>query len=171
MYPEKMLHYDEMYERISGLNCIMSETSTYILVKDNKTDIISLIFNDGSNTPKKWFNFYNYNIGKNDKCDPNHMFPFALDKKLSTINCYEKYTSDIVNKFGKVQLLYFSGMLIINKKCNMGFYEYFIDATGSLFHRFFKPYNQISDKMKENMCKISDLESKYKLARELIKSC
>lgn len=172
MYPEKMKHYDEMYEKISGLNCIMSETSTYILVKDNKTNIISLIFNDGNNKPTRWFNFYNHNIGKNNKCDPNHMFPFALDKKLSIVNCYEKYTSDMVNKFGKVQLCYFSGMLIYENKYIMGCYEYFIDATGSLFHRFFKPSDQISDKIKKNMmCNFSlDLKSKHKLARELVKT-
>ena len=113
MYPEKMQHYDKMYERISGLNCIMAETSTYILVKDfsNNTEIMSLVFNDGQNIPKKWFNFYNHNIGKDDKCDPNYLFPFALDKKLSTINCYEKYTSDIVNKFGKVSIIIFFGSI------------------------------------------------------------
>lgn len=171
MYPKKLKHYDEMYERISGVNCIISETSSYIMIKDNKTNIMSIIFNDGVNTPKKWFNFYNHNIGKDDKCDSNHIFPFALDKKLQNVKCYEKFTSDMVNKFGKIQLLYFSGLLICGKKRIMGFYEYFIDSTGSLFHRFFRPLDQLSDKTKEKlMCKFFlSVDNKYGLSKKLMK--
>lgn len=172
MYPIKMKHYDEMYDRISGMNCTSSETTQYIIVKDNITKIISLIFNDGIREPDRWFKFYNYNIGKEDKCDSLHMFPFVLDKNLSRIKCYEKHTFDMVNKFGKVHLIYFIGMLIYNKKRTIGLYEYFFDATGSLFHRFFRPYDQISDKMKiivmQNFS--SDFKDKYNMANELIKS-
>jgi hypothetical protein len=172
LHPFKSPHYDEMYKRLEGLNCTISTTSQYILVRDNRTNISALIFNEGNSKPQKWFKYYTYNIGKKDKCDPKHMFPFFLDKNLSEIKCCEKITADVVNKFGKVQKLYFFGMLIHEKKCQLGVFEYFIDAMSSLFHRFFKPYSQISDKMKKTIMANfpTDYSNRYKMAKELIKS-
>lgn len=172
LYPIKLAHYDEMYNKIAGSSCTFLETNAYILCHDNKTKITSLIFNDGTNAPTTLFDFYNFNIGKEDKCDPLHMFPFALDKYLAKIDCHEKCTRDIVNKFGKVHLLHFFGMLIYNNTYTIGLYEYFVDATGSLFHRFFRPLDKISDKMKISVLSkfSSDYQSKLELARELMKS-
>lgn len=170
--PIKMPHYDEMYDRIQGLNCTVVETSTYVLIRDNKTHIISVVFNDGTNQPTKSFKYYNFNIGKENKCDVLHMFPFSLDKKLSKMHCYEKWTNDVVNKFGEVQLLYFHGMLIHGDEYMIGLYEYFIDATGSLFHRFFKPNNVTPYKIKNNiMCNFDpNSHDKIRMVKDLIKS-
>lgn len=172
MYPVQSPHYDKMYKRLEGLNCTMSETSQYILVRDNRTNISVLIFNEGEKKPTKWFKYYTYNIGKEDKCDPLHMFPFVLDKSLLNIKCHETFECDIVNKFGQVHLLYFLGILIHDNKFQLGLFEYFIDATSSLFHRFFKPYSQMSDKMKHTTMSNfpTNFKKKYKMARELIKS-
>lgn len=170
-HPFKVPHYDEMYTRLSGLNCTMSETSTHIIVNDNVTKITSIIFNEGPYKPKIWFKYYKYNIGKENKDDHLHLFPFILDKKLKDISCHQKSIFDRVNHSGSVLLVSFLGMLKYNDEFTLGIYEYYIDSTGSLFHRFFKPYEQLPDKIKNELgvATKAQVREKCNLARELIK--
>lgn len=170
--PQKVPHYDCMYQRLSGLNCVISETSEYIVAHDNTSKITSIIFNDGSYVPKRWFKHYQHNIGKENKDDFLHLFPFILDKKLKGVNCYQKSVPDDVNQYGTVLLISFLGMLINDSEYILGVYEYFIDASGLLFHRFFKPHDQISDKMKHHLSISTkqQINEKHRLAKELIKN-
>lgn len=170
-YPVKVPHYDDMYARLNGLNCTMSETPGHIIVNDNVTDITSIIFNTGPYKPKRWFKYYKYNIGKESKDDNLHLFPFILDKKLKDVNCHQKSIYDRVNQQGSVTLVSFLGMLKYKKEFILGVYEYYIDSMGSLFHRFFKPHEQLPDKMKHELgvSTKTQIKEKFELAKELIK--
>ncbi len=69
-----------------------------------------------------------------------HLFPFILDKKLKHCECYQKSVNDQLNQYGKLQLISFLGMLIHSDVHILGIYDYYIDASGSLFNRFFKTH-------------------------------
>ncbi len=171
MFPKKVTHYDEMFQRLIGSNCTMSETDKYIFVRDNNSNIVSIVFNQGLLKPKKWFKYYKHNIGKEEKTDKMHLFPFVLDKKLKDYGCYQKCVNDNVNHCGMVRLISFLGVLILKNIHTLGIYEFFIDSTGSLFHRFFKPHTQITDKLKNHLGigTKSEIDDKYSLSRELMK--
>lgn len=147
MYPVKQPHYESMHSKLTGINCVLSESDSYISVHDNDTGITATVFRlEKLTLPKRWFDFYCHNIGKVDKCDFTHMFPFILDKKIRQIQCSEKSAKDNVNGFGDIHMIYFYGNLRVNNKSTLGVFEYFIDSTQTLFHRFFRPYAQLSPK-------------------------
>ena len=185
--PHKLPHYDDMHTRISGLNCLVKETPSFLLAKDNNTNLISLIFrgtaisetvNKTVTVGKNWFHCYNFNIGREAKCDYLHMFPFVLDKKLKDVICYEVYRTDMVNaaliRYGKIHMLYFLGMLVDTSEPDrelLGIYEYFIDATKSLFHRFFRPMDQISPTLLSNVMRFyPNFEHKHTMAKHFIQN-
>lgn len=148
-YPIKQPHYESMRSKLIGINCVLSETDSYISVHDNDTGITATIFKlSNISTPSKWFDFYCHNIGKDTKSDFTHMFPFILDKKMYHIQCFEKSSKDNVNGFGSIFMAYFYGTLCVDDKLTSGVFEYFIDSTKTLFHRFFRPYAQLSSKKK-----------------------
>ena len=166
MYPKKQPHYESMHSKLSGINCVLSETDSYIAVCDNDTGITATVFKlEALKKPNKWFDFYCYNIGKDTKCDSTHMFPFILDKKMHHLGCETKSAKDHVNGFGSISMIYFYGTLKINNKFTAGVFEYFIDSTNTLFHRFFRPMAQLSPKDKlafmknipESLCEKFDL--------------
>jgi ankyrin repeat protein len=169
--PLKVQHYDLMFQRLSGLNCTISQTQDHIVCRDNESGITAIIFNDGSYVPKRWFKHYQHNIGREKKDDYLHLFPFVLDKKLKDVNCYQKTVNDEKNQYGHILLVSFLGVLVHEDSETLGTYEYFIDSEGSLFHRFFKPWDQLSDKMKSHLSVETQrqVNQKYKVARELIK--
>ena len=70
------------------------------------------------------------------------------DKKLNKMSCYCKLVPDKVNKKGFVSLIYFYGCLKYKDVIEYGCYEYFIDSTKTLFHRMFRPLNQVSSNVK-----------------------
>ena len=153
-YPVLQSHYKSMYDKIAGCGCVLNETDSYISVCDNQTNITASILKvSGLAIPKKWFDFYSYNIGKNTKCDYAHMFPFILDKKLCTVPCFEQRYADNVNGFGCIRLMYFYGTLSRNSKTSFGVFEYFVDTTGTLFHRFFRQYERLSKKTRSLVMK------------------
>ena len=79
-YPIKHPHYDEMYNKLNGINCFMTNTPQYIEAIDNDTGITAKIYKIANlPSPMSWFDDYTYNIGKTDKCDHKHMFPFIMD--------------------------------------------------------------------------------------------
>jgi ankyrin repeat protein len=165
-YPVKLDHYDEMCNKIRGSHCIMTETETCITVRDDYRDIAVNIFKIKKlRVPLIWFDFYSYNIGLKHKSDLNHMFPFVLDKKLKSITCFEKRADDAVNKFGSIYLKYFYGTLTVKNQIVFGLFEYFIDATGTLFHRLFRPYDEVPEKIKLSVMKYfpDDLKKRYRL--------
>ena len=154
MYPIKQPHYESMYNKLIGINCVLSETDKYISVCDYDTNITATVFKlEGSKLPKKWFDFYCYNIGKDTKCDFTHMFPFILDKTIRQIQCHEKEGKDRVKRLGNIHMIYFYGSLCVDNKSILGVFEYFIDSTQTLFHRFFRPYDQLSPKWKQDLVK------------------
>jgi ankyrin repeat protein len=166
-YPKKMDHYDKMCDKIKGKHCIITENDNCITINDPDDKMIVEIFKiNHLKVPDLWFDFYSFNIGFDHKSDPNHMFPFVLDKKLSNVPCYEIKSNDEINNFGFACYKYFYGIYTIGKKKQFGFFEYFIDATGTLFHRMFRPYSQLSDKLKEKIMK--QFPDEYKVKYNLI---
>jgi len=159
-YPKQMPHYETMCERIKGKHCIISENDSCITINDSDEMMIAEIFKiNHLKVPNSWFDFYSFNIGFEHKSDHNHMFPFVLDQKLENISCYEIKSLDGKN------LKYFYGTFKVNKKKHFGFFEYFIDATGTLFHRMFRPYDELSDKLKHKFMK--HLPEEYKIKYKL----
>jgi len=101
-----------------------------------------------SKPPTQWFRAYAPNIGKKEKSDPQHMFPFILDFVLEKWPCVEQHVVDETNPQGQDTLLYFTGELKIESEdCASenkfglipGCFEYFINSHGTLFHRLFRP--------------------------------
>lgn len=143
-WPDKQIHYEKMYNMLMDINNVSSHTEDKIIVKNIKTGIISTIYkNNRYNYPRSWFKYYSYNIGKDDKSDNNHIFPFVLDMQLDNVPCYQKFVPDPVNKSGKNKLFYFPGTLSVKNREIKGVYEYFIDSKDVLFHRLFRPIDQL----------------------------
>ena len=139
-----------MYNNLIGINCIVHEDASEIIVNDSTKRINIQIFKvDGILPPATWFEYYSYKIGHDDKKDIMHMFPFVLDKKLQHVGCFQKNTIDTVNRFGEVTLLYYYGTLTYDGTKMFGVFEYFIDSCKTLFHRFFRPYAQLSQRARE----------------------
>ena len=87
------------------------------------------------------------------------------------MNCHQKSVFDRVNHSGSVMLISFLGMIKYENEFILGVYEYYIDSMGSLFHRFFKPHDQLTDKIKNELGILTKIQikEKYSLAKELIK--
>lgn len=145
-----------MINNIIGDNCIITETDKNITINDNTNNIKTTIHKyKNLKQPENWFLCYSYNIGS--KQDDNHMFPFVLDKKLSKVSCYQKITKDVINNIGSTKIIYFFGKLESQGKSTYGVFEYFIDGYHTLFHRLFRPFEQLSDKLKLNMAKYMNI--------------
>ena len=155
-YPIIQQYYIKMINNIIGDNCIITETDKNITINDNTNNIKTTIHKyKNLKQPENWFLCYSYNIGS--KQDDNHMFPFVLDKKLSKVSCYQKITKDVINNIGSTKIIYFFGKLESQGKSTYGVFEYFIDGYHSLFHRLFRPFEQLSDKLKLNMAKYMNI--------------
>lgn len=144
-FPIKQPHYEYMYHSIvyNTDKFVCSESNT-IVISDNK--IKSTIFHiDYGNKPKLWINTYAPNIGKEEKTDLYHMFPFILDSILSQYNCIEVESVDLGEKNKTCFKYYFYGMIEYNGIVETGCYEYFINTNGTLFHRMFKIWKSIPD--------------------------
>lgn len=180
LWPSKMLHYDDMYDRLMCQTYIYQQNSENICILHNKqiigmiyrlpssfrihSDLVGDIRESGDvkfvdqslnySKPSKWFQFYGTNIGKQDKCDPNHMFPFVLDKKLHEWPCLEMTKPDPINPKGSIKLCYFYGELLIDGVITTGCFEYFINHRSTLFHRLFRPFNFLPANVRDALQKI-----------------
>ncbi len=130
-------HYDSMYDNLLTSEYYYKFSKNNILIKKNK-DIIGKVFNIETSFPSTWFRYYAPNIGSVEKRDVYHMFPFILDSILDKYNCIEKSSVDINNPDKNNTLLFFPGLLIIDGIKKIGYYEYFINSNGTLFHRLFR---------------------------------
>jgi hypothetical protein len=153
-WPDKQQHYEYMYE------CIVNNDDKIISdAKNNKTDsnliVVSknkikttIFYNSDSSIPSRWIKTYAPNIGKEEKNDLNHMFPFILDNFLENYPCVSIESKD-PNHNGNNLLCYFNGMIEYNNKIETGCYEYFINSNGTLFHRMFRPWTLLSNNIKK----------------------
>jgi hypothetical protein len=150
-FPIKQPHYEDMYHSIvyNTDNIISSDINT-IVISENKIKSTIFHLNCGSK-PKYWINTYAPNIGKEEKTDLYHMFPFILDSMLNQYNCIciESNNSNSnlnLNINCKTYCkYYFYGMIEFNGNVETGCYEYFINSNGTLFHRMFKIWESIPD--------------------------
>ena len=97
--------------------------------------------------PSQWIHFYAQNIGTRRKTDPNHMFPFILDRALRKYPCLETTSINKMYPQHINLLVYFCGELLIDNVMVKGMFEYFFN-DGTLFHRLFRPIEALSDEIK-----------------------
>ena len=149
-FPVKQPHYEYMYHSIVyNTDDIISSNINTIVISENK--IKSTIFHlDSDNKPKYWINTYAPNIGKEEKTDLYHIFPFILDTMLSQYNCVCIESININDNDKNIYKYYFYGMIEYQGVVETGCYEYFINSNGTLFHRMFK----IWDAIPENVIKM-----------------
>jgi ankyrin repeat protein len=152
-WPDKQSHYEYMYDCIvNNDDKIISDEKNYKtknLIVISKTNIKSTIFyNSDSNISPRWIKTYAPNIGKEEKNDLNHMFPFVLDNLLEKFPCVYIETKD-PNHNGNNLFCYFNGLLEFNNEIETGCYEYFINSNGTLFHRMFRPWTLLPNNIKK----------------------
>lgn len=145
LWPIKQPHYTKMYDLLMDINNMSSETDDKFIMRNVKNRITVTIIkmtDTCHSPPNTWFRYYKPNIGKSTKSDINHMFPFGIDFHLQNIPCYQKTEREPeMNTF--VRYCYFPGYLDYDGEQIKGCFEYFIDKSETLFHRFFRPYDRI----------------------------
>lgn len=151
-WPEVLPHHEKMYNSLCYPDCTYDMTPTKInIYKNNK--IVAVVYSHDfiktnvGNT--RWIKFYAPNIGRDDKSDENHMFPFLMDYVLEKWPRIEMSNVDINHKHGANVLAYFYGQLLIDGKMETGCFEYFINTFGTLFHRLFRPLSALPLEVKK----------------------
>ncbi len=144
-FPVKQPHYENMYHSIVyNTDKIISSNPNTIVISENK--IKSTIFHLTCGTkPKYWINTYAPNIGKEEKTDLYHMFPFILDSMLDQYNCICIESNNPTQNTKSCFKYYFYGMIEFNGIVETGCYEYFINSNGTLFHRMFKIWELVPE--------------------------
>ena len=156
-WPVKQDHYDYMYENLTNNQDTIIEESENKIILLTKYCVRSTIvaFKD-SNCPSKWFKRYAPNIGSEDKDDYNHSFSFLLDSKLKNFACIEQVGHrDLKNIDRENTVIYFYGVIQYKDIIEIGCYEYFINSFGTLFHRMFRPINNIPKNIKDEIDKLT----------------
>jgi ankyrin repeat protein len=148
-FPNKQPHYESLYHSIVfNTDKVITNEPNLIVISENK--IKSTIFkSDYGNKPDIWINTYAPNIGKEEKTDLYHMFPFILDSILEYSNCVKLEADDINNSRETINKYYFYGMIEFQGMVETGCYEYFINSNGTLFHRMFKIWDKIPENVKK----------------------
>lgn len=148
-FPNKQPHYESLYHSIVfNTDKVISNKPNLIVISENQ--IKSTIFkSDYGNEPNIWINTYAPNIGKEEKTDLYHMFPFILDSMLEYSNCVKVEAIDINYCYGTISKYYFYGMIEFLGIVETGCYEYFINSNGTLFHRMFKIWDKIPENVKK----------------------
>jgi ankyrin repeat protein len=144
-FPNKQPHYEYMYHSIVyNTDKIISSCPNIIVISDN--NIKSTVFDICSGTkPKLWINTYAPNIGKEEKTDLYHMFPFILDSILAQTNCVIIESTNYNGDYKTCYKYYFYGMIEYMGIVETGCYEYFINSNGTLFHRMFKSWEALPE--------------------------
>lgn len=148
-FPNKQPHYESLYHSIVfNTDKVIGREPNIIVISENQ--IKSTIFkSDYGNKPDIWINTYAPNIGKEEKTDLYHMFPFILDSMLEYSNCVKLEADDINNSRETINKYYFYGMIEFQGMVETGCYEYFINSNGTLFHRMFKIWDKIPENVKK----------------------
>jgi len=148
-FPNKQPHYESLYHSIVfNTDKVICNEPNIIVISENT--IKSTIFKSAyGNKPDIWINTYAPNIGKEEKTDLYHMFPFILDSILEYSNCIKLEANDINNDGETIDKYYFYGMIEFQGNVETGCYEYFINSNGTLFHRMFKIWDKIPENVKK----------------------
>jgi hypothetical protein len=146
-YPIKQPHYEYIYHNIIYNTDTIINTKPNIVV-ESENQIKSTIFKNSKNEiPTMWIKTYAPNIGKEEKTDLLHMFPFVLDELLANFPCIKIENTCQINGWTNY-MYYFNGVLEYKDTIKTGCYEYFINSNGTLFHRMFRPWSSIPDNIK-----------------------
>ncbi len=147
-FPIKVNHYDAIYDELK-LKPRIIENKKLIQFSDNgKTFIFDKIKLSFTKKPSCWIKYYAPNIGIEEKKNFEHDIPFWIDKVIYKLNCYEDETPDINHIDKNTRMIYFVGSIIENNIKYDGVYEYFINGTGTLFHRMFRRVNKLNPNLK-----------------------
>lgn len=154
-FPVKQDHYDNVYKSLltspkydNNSNFInFSYNEKIFTIFKNFTISQTCKYNQIFKKPTRWIKYYAPNIGKDDKWDFYHEIPFWIDNVLCQFNCYEEEIDDVNNKNMKSKLFYFNGIIQIENYITRGVFEYFINGTGTIFHRMFRQFHKLSPQM------------------------
>lgn len=151
-FPNKVEHYGNIYSELLLEPQILQSNDKIEFMYNNKKYTIYNINNKPFNkTPSRWIKYYSPNIGQEEKQDFDHDIPFWIDKILHSINCYEMEIDDINNKDLKSKMFYFLGEISSEAFIKKGIFEYFVNGTGTLFHRMFRQYHKIAPEIKQKI--------------------
>jgi ankyrin repeat protein len=149
-FPIKLEHYERVYNQLLEYP-IYDETNESINFEyNNKSFIIFKTFKTSKfifSNPTRWIKYYAPNIGKNDKWDFDHEIPFWIDNIICKMKCYEEEIDDVNNKDMKSKLFYFPGMIYVGNYIAHGVFEYFINGTGTIFHRMFRQFHKLTPRL------------------------
>lgn len=166
-FPIKQTHYEYLYHNIvhntdkiiscpsyitsnlnPSTNTLPTSKSDSSIIVESENKIKSTIFYCDNKIPSRWIKTYAPNIGKEEKTDQNHMFPFSLDTLLENFPTVEIELTDSVHGWTN-HMYYFSGIMEYNGDMETGCYEYFINSNGTLFHRMFRPWSILPENIKK----------------------
>jgi ankyrin repeat protein len=172
IWPFTVSHYKRMYDLLFSSfdsHCLESDKFMSASIKsiESSQQIEYTIIKLKSKSPSIFFDQYGKNIGKDEKLDDFHMFPFVFDKKLSVYPCIVREVKDPTDPSGcgNNTMLYFYGKMTYQKSQEtagaaeadraaetvatsetiLGCYEFFINSRKTLFHRIFKPIHKLPD--------------------------
>ena len=155
-FPVKLEHYDMIFNQLCEKPiytenekeiCFEYNNKVYTLFKNANTTVLK--------PPDNWIRYYASNIGKIEKCDFNHDIPFWIDPIIPKINCHMENISDINNENMMCKLYYFYGSIKSPNYLVSGVFEYFLNGTGTLFHRMFRQYYKLSPQLQLLFAKIN----------------
>ncbi|ATZ81159.1 ankyrin repeat domain-containing protein [Bodo saltans virus] len=149
-FPFKVEHYDIIYNELCQ-KPIFNENENEIIFEHNEK-IIRLFKCDNNNNlnyPPEWIKYYAPNIGTKEKWNFNHEFPFWIDNLIFKCKCHTMKINDINNKNMMCKLYYFYGSISTNNYITKGVFEYFINGTGTLFHRMFRQYYKLQPELQK----------------------
>jgi hypothetical protein len=163
-FPTKQEHYDNIYKELLE-KPIYNETEDSIKFEyNNKIFTIFKTFKTTKNinlaNPSRWIKYYAPNIGKDEKWDFDHEIPFWIDNIICKLNCYEDEIDDVNNKDMKSKLFYFYGMIQVDNYMTKGIFEYFINGTGTIFHRMFRQFHKLSPRLQPIFSDENDANNK-----------
>jgi hypothetical protein len=152
IWPVKLDNYEYLYEQIFNNQDKLSKIDDTLTVKTKDKTIFRVNDLKTNKKPSRWFKTYARNICKDDKRDSNHTFSFALDKMLRDYGCIEEKADDTIHEGEINTLIYFSGEIDAFGlgTAVQGYFEYFINGYGTLFHRMFRPHNNYQCKVQSS---------------------
>ncbi|MBA3751158.1 MAG: hypothetical protein H0X03_09780 [Nitrosopumilus sp.] len=136
-WPVKVEQYDILFEKLmdSEYKFMQSKTLLEVYYKNEK---IIKIYKIKTKSNKLEFRQYGSNIGS--KKDSDHMYSFVLYFQLNGLSCeyYIEKKDDRINN-----CYHYYGEMMVNDKWVIGRFEYYVNDSGSLFHRCFKKLNKL----------------------------
>jgi hypothetical protein len=148
-FPIKVNHYDVICNELQiNPHVIENKKSLEFINNKNKKYIFDKSKPSFNKKPSCWIKYYAPNIGVEEKKNFEHEIPFWIDKVIYKLNCYEDETDDINHIDKNTKMIYFPGSIVDNNVKYDGVYEYFINGTGTLFHRMFRKMSKLKPNIK-----------------------